>query len=336
MTWLTWRQLRAQALVVVLAVLVAAGALFVTGRRLHELASSGAAVYDLLRPSDHSLWLAGVVVVAVVPGLVGLFWGAPMAARELETRTHLLVWNQGVTRRRWLATKLGFTAGLTVVVVGALTAVVTWWAEPVDGSTSRTQGGLPGRLTPITFAMRGIVPIGYAVFALVLGLTVGLVLRRTLPAMAVTLALFALVQVAVPLWVRPHLAQPVHEIVAVTSRPVDSISLDRPGGAVTIGLAGGPGDWILVNRTVGRDGSPAALPAWFSTCTNDSVSPGVAVRAKTDGCLKRLGEQGYRQEMVTVPAGRFWSLQALETAMYLAVSVLLAGACSWWLRRRQG
>ena len=35
--------------------------------------------------------------------MIGAFWGAPMVARELETGTHRLVWNQSVTRTRWLA-----------------------------------------------------------------------------------------------------------------------------------------------------------------------------------------------------------------------------------------
>ena len=42
-----------------------------------------------------------------LPALIGLFWGAPLIARELEAGTHRLVWNQSVTRGRWLAVKLG-------------------------------------------------------------------------------------------------------------------------------------------------------------------------------------------------------------------------------------
>ena len=38
--------------------------------------------------------------------------------------------------------------------------------------------------------MRGIVPVGYAVFALLLGTLVGLILRRSVPAMALTLAIY--------------------------------------------------------------------------------------------------------------------------------------------------
>ena len=41
-----------------------------------------------------------------VPGLIGMFWGAPLVAREFETGTFRLAWTQGVTRTRWLAAKL--------------------------------------------------------------------------------------------------------------------------------------------------------------------------------------------------------------------------------------
>ena len=35
-----------------------------------------------------------------------MFWGAPLVARELEAGTHRLIWNQSVTRTRWLVTKV--------------------------------------------------------------------------------------------------------------------------------------------------------------------------------------------------------------------------------------
>ena len=41
------------------------------------------------------------------PLLVGLFWGAPVLAREFERGTHRLAWTQSVPRRAWLVVKLG-------------------------------------------------------------------------------------------------------------------------------------------------------------------------------------------------------------------------------------
>ena len=209
MIWLTWRQLRVQAAAVVVGVIAMAVVLASTGPRLAELAKAGVDdVFDKLTSTDVTLFWAGLVVVAAVPALVGAFWGAPMVARELEAGTHRLVWNQSVTRTRWLTTKLTVTTLVAALAVGALTLAVTWWADPVDGVVSRARGGLPELLTPVSFAMRGVVPVAYTVFAVVLGVTLGAVLRRSLPAMAVTLALYVAVQVAVPIWVRPHLVPP--------------------------------------------------------------------------------------------------------------------------------
>ena len=51
------------------------------------------------------------------PALIGMFWGAPLVARELETGTFRLAWTQSVTRTRWLAVKLG-VVGLASMAVG--------------------------------------------------------------------------------------------------------------------------------------------------------------------------------------------------------------------------
>ena len=61
-----------------------------------------------------------------------------------------------------------------------------------------------GRFSSLVFATHGITPLGYAAFAFTLGVTAGALIRRTVPAMAVTLAIFAAVQIAMPLWIRPQ------------------------------------------------------------------------------------------------------------------------------------
>ena len=338
MIWLTWRQLRVQAATVLVAVAAVAVVLALTGPRLAELAKAGVDnVFDKLTSTDVSLFWAGLIVVAVVPALIGAFWGAPMVARELETGTHRLVWNQSITRTRWLSTKLAVTTLVAALAVGALTLAVTWWSDPLDGVVSHTRGGLPELLTPVSFAMRGVVPVAYTVFAVVLGVTLGAVLRRSLPAMAVTLALFVAVQVAVPLWVRPHLVAPTTATFTISGQTLDGISADAKGGpdAITVHTAE-RGDWILSNETIGADGRPATLPSWMSDCLAPSRSgvEGAVPATPVDPCLDRLSSEGYAQRVVYQPAGNFWPIQLAEAALYLAASVLLAGFCVWWVRAR--
>ena len=280
-------------------------------------------------------------MLATAPALIGAFWGAPLVARELESGTYRVAWTQSVTRTRWLATKLGITALATAVAVGALSLAVTWWAKPLDGSRSDRHGNLPDRMTPISFAMRGVVPVGYAVFALVLGVAVGLVLRRTLPAMAITLAVYVAVQVVVPLWVRPHLLPPTTESVAISGKTLDGILLE-PGGPLTLTVhTDHHGDWVLSNSTVDSHGDAVALPSWFADCLPGPPAPGATTRvheagprAPLDDCLARLDREGYSQRVVYQPATRFWALQGVETGLYLAVAGLLTAGCFWWTRRR--
>ena len=110
MIWLTWRQFRAQAAAVAAIAVAFALVLAATGPRLADLATTYRDVFDHITANDRHLFYAGIVVIAVAPVIIGVFWGAPLVARELEAGTHRLAWTQSVTRTRWLAIKLGVTA----------------------------------------------------------------------------------------------------------------------------------------------------------------------------------------------------------------------------------
>ena len=112
--WLTWRQFRTQAVVVFGLLVIVAVALAVTGPHLVHLYDTTvkpcashddcATVTDAFLKNDRLLQQLGQVVL-VVPALIGIFWGAPLVARELENGTFRLVWTQSVSRTRWLATE---------------------------------------------------------------------------------------------------------------------------------------------------------------------------------------------------------------------------------------
>lgn len=346
MTWLSWRQIRAQAAVLYLAAAVVALYAAITGPHLHDLARLGGSVFDQLTRNDIRMFYTGVIVLAIVPPVVGAFWGAPLVAREIETGTHRLVWSQSVTRTRWLASRLGLTVLTAAVAVGVLMVAVNWWSGPLDGTLSTTRGSLPDRLTPITFAMRGVAPVAYTVFAVVLGALVGAVVRRTVPAMALTLALVIAAQIAVPLWVRPHLLSPVETTVALVRGRIDSLSVRPDGTTPTITVnTGSHGDWIVANETIDGSGKVTALPTWVSDCFGrpplaqgqaqvQAQAQGPVQAPPIDDCLERLTAEGYQQHLAYFPASRFWALQWAEAALYLVGSVLIAGLCFWWTRTR--
>ena len=190
----------------------------------------------------------------VLPALIGIFWGAPLIARELEAGTHRLVWNQSVTRTRWLAVKLG--------LVGLAADDRRRAGQPRGGLVvqpdrqGRRRRDDFSRIEPLLFGARGIVPIGYAAFAFALGVTVGMLVRRTLPAMAVTLAVFVAVQIAMPLLVRPHLMPPARATVEITPSNVDEFICRRVPTVPSRSARRRPstGAWVLSSHTVDASG----------------------------------------------------------------------------------
>src|SRR5688500_11786337 len=215
MLWLTWRQFRASAALVAGALAALAALLALSGPGLADEYADGFAAcagqgdgcegfFQEFFHDYHTPFLAITAVALVLPALIGLFWGAPLITRELEAGTHRLVWNQSITRTRWLAVKLTLTGLTAMAVAGLGSLAVTWWSGPIDKSAASNSPGFP-RMGPLLFDARGIAPIAYAAFAFALGVTIGRLARRTLPAMAITLVAFTVVQIAMPLLVRPHL-----------------------------------------------------------------------------------------------------------------------------------
>lgn len=192
MTWLAWRQARAQAAAAACAACAVAVAALAAGRG----------------DTTARLWLS--VLVIVLPGLLGMFWGAPLVAGELESGTFRLAWTQDVSRVRWLALRLtaGGLAGM--LAAGLVSWLVTWWAGPLDRAGLDQFG---------SFDSRGIVPVGYAAFAFTLGVLAGVLLRRTVPAMAATLVAFTAARLAFRLLARPRLLPPVPWLSRSTRRP---------------------------------------------------------------------------------------------------------------------
>ena len=333
------RQLRNQ--VAVLGLLVPVVLVVLVSTR-PSIPAGATDVFDLTTRVQRDVYQGGLVLLAVLPALVGAFVGAPLVARELENGTHLLAWSQSVTRTRWLVTKIASAAVVVATATGAMSLAMTRWARALDGATGARQGSLPSRLTPIAFAMRGVVPIGYALFALVVGVLAGVVLRRSLPAMAVTIAVVVGLQIVVPIWVRPHLVDATSIDAIVDRATFDGISLRGDGRApVLLAHTGDHDDWILRQETVDAAGRPASLPATFLGCVPDATSaPGGGVqqaaptgKAAFEECLATLAADGYRQHLEYLPASIFWTLQWRELALFLAGTAVLIGASVAAVRR---
>jgi len=358
MTWLTWRQFRTQAMAAATALAAFAVLFAATGPHLASMfAADGldgchggncANLADyfsgsLSRSPYAVVYALSAGIILLAPAVIGLFWGAPLIARELETGTAALAWNQSVTRTRWLAVKLAIAGLAAMALTQALSLMQTWWAAPISQAAAdgASTGFAQSRFSQLNFASHGITPLGYAAFAFALGVTAGALIRRTIPAMALTLAIFAALQVAMPLWVRPGLAPPDHAVNPVTSLGNALASQTGPGGGTFTlyanAIPGQPGAWLLSSGPVNAAGqatstTPAACASVGSTGASQDASPQGSATGPVAflGCL---ASHGIREAVTYQPASRYWRFQATETAIYLALAVALAGYCFRRLRR---
>lgn len=326
MIWLTWRQFRSHAVAIYAPVAILAAILVITGPQLVHLAqTSGSNLLGGLNGLQSTLYMLGEFVVLVLPPIIGMFWGAPLITRELDAGTHRLIWNQGITRTRWLATKLGFTGLASIAAAGLLSLAVSVWARPIDSaadSLTDLAGMYFPRTFPLVFDTRGVVPLGYAAFAFALGVTLGLLLRRTLPAMALTMVGYVVVQIAMISWVRPYLLPSAHLTTAITDENFRNLS---NGITLTINA---PGAWITSEQTINASGQVVPAPSEaIRNCLG--TMPG----ERNPACFAHV-TAGFRQVVTYQPANHFWALQWCETGVYLVLAVALGVFCTWWIRHR--
>jgi hypothetical protein len=338
MIWVTWRQFRGQAITGAAILLAIAAVLAVTGPSLlGQYDNAGLAtchancgtlagnfVGAIKFGAYGQAFYATIAAMYLAPALIGVFWGAPLIAREFEVGTYRIAWNQSVSRAHWTLAKLGLVGAASMATAGLLSLMVAWWASPIDRALSESgQAGSFGRIGPVEFATRGIVPLGYAAFAFALGVTLGVLLRRTIPAMAITLAVFAVVQLLVPTFVRPHLITPVQVTRPLNPSTLTELMIQSPGNQMTLtGPANIPGALIVSNTTITPAGHVFTGPA-----------PAICIGYRDPACNTWIADQHLRQDIAYQPASRFWPLQWRETALYLVVALALSLLCAWRVRR---
>jgi hypothetical protein len=332
MIWLTWRQFRIQAVagLVLLALVVAFYA--ATGPGLAHLAdtsgfaacTSGCAAMakafhdDAMAGLTGKLYYAAGAVLFLAPALIGVFWGAPLIAREFEQGTQRLIWNQSVSRGRWLTVKLAGVGLAAMAVAGLISLAVTWWAGDLDRAADP-------RVQPLIYASRGVVPIGYAALAFVVWVTAGVLIRRTVPAMAVTLVLVVAAQIAAPFLLREHLVDPVVVTRALPGDAVDHLMLHSSGVMEVYGADPDVPAWVVGNDTLTPSGKVFTGPANWTAC---------GPSADRSACPRWIDTQHLTQRLSYIPDNRFWTLQWRELGVLMVISLGLATLSGWWVRRR--
>jgi hypothetical protein len=352
MTWLAWRQLRGSIIVATVGLVAIGILLLVTGLHLNHLYSAYRSCdpltcdqkYQELTRSYPRVKLLGTLLIGL-PALIGIFWGAPLVSRELENGTFRLAWTQGVTRIRWISTKLALGAAVSAIAAGLFTSAMWWWSIPFDRLSAN-------RIDPSIFDQRGIAPVAYALFAFALGAAAGIIIRRTLPAIAATLVGFVAVRMVVQFLVRPHLLTPLKRIIPLSAQL--GIGIERTPTSMKITANGEPslhGAWVTSTQLVDDAGHAPTTAFVKQACqaamnqTNPALQnpvPGAGKHAVQAGgpqlrafqeCIHNVGLR-YHEVVSYQPESRFWELQWLESALFLGLTALLVGLSIYWVHRR--
>jgi hypothetical protein len=353
MIWLTWRQFRAQAITAFVGLAAFAIVLVVTQSRISNLygashlaschgggcaglasefletLTSGQGVPLLPDGANEYviLYFLSVLVILLAPALIGSFWGAPLIARELESGTSRLAWSQSVTRARWLTVKLTMIGLAAMAVTEVFSLLQGWWAAPIGKAVGL--GGsasilTEGRFGPFVFPTHGITPLGYALFAFALGVTAGVLIQRPIPAMAVTLALFACLQLITSLWIRPNLIPSSQVTTTIAAAQANVTPFGNTGiTLLATAVPGHPGAWITSSGAVNAAGQPVTAPAACEAGITHDVF-GQTGSPAWDRCLT---SQGIRAAVSYQPESHYWPLQFAETGLFLLLALALFGWC---------
>ncbi|HET7013577.1 MAG TPA: hypothetical protein VFI65_06685 [Streptosporangiaceae bacterium] len=183
--WVTWRQHRASLLVVASLFVLTAATMWLSSldpRGHTEVVR--AAGFDPTGP----VLLYQVVVGAMVllPVVAGLLLGAPLLAHESESGTVRFAWTQQVGRVASLTVKATSIGAGLAIAAAALGLEYDWWA------VHRITVGQWDWAT-MQFSFHPLPYAGWAVFGFSLGVLIGAVTRRTVPALAGTFVGYTIV-----------------------------------------------------------------------------------------------------------------------------------------------
>jgi hypothetical protein len=263
---------------------------------------------------------AMVIALHVLPVVIGVFVGAPLLSRELESGTYRFTWTQGIGRARHVVTTFVLLALFVTAATCVLGLLLNWFAHPFEviGIDSQWHSGL--------FDTTGPMLAAWTLFALAFGTFLGAVIGRTVAAMAVTAAGVGGLLVASFIWL-------VGWLEAVGTRTTTRLSplglgvgkLDSPGS-----LGRGPaGSWLVQGWFTGPSGSRLSQAAAYKL-----ESRMYAKTAANFNPTRWLSVQHYTYTVSYQPASRFWVFQVIAATILIGLAALLAFATVRLVRRR--
>ena len=315
MAWVTWRQHRL-TLAAVIAVFGAVSVyLYTTGQQIRT-------------GSDYSAQIAMNTTAALfqlIPALIGAFAAAPLLARELQSGTFRFTWTQGFGRTRWTIATLAPLAVTVAIVAGAFGLVFSWCYGPlIAGKEDGIFAISP--LTGATFDLRGVAVAGWTLLAFAIGVLAGVLIRRVVPAIVVTLAAWSGLALVTAVYLRRHYASPL-----LTHTP----DLAPSNWALTQSWSQGghPVSSSVINQILQKIGAGIVSAGNLGP----TPAPGAdfaPAGAETANPVQYLFHRGITFSASYQPASRFWLFQWIEGGWLVALSLLLMAAAVWLVHRR--
>jgi hypothetical protein len=323
MAWVTWRQHRVALGSVAALIGALAAYMWIVGLQLHHAyaaaischpASSAACAELVTNFNGVGGPLANGLILQAVPALIGAFIGAPVLARELETGTFRYAWTQGFGRWRWTLAKLLALAVVVTAAAGALSVLLSWYYQPYFATRNQTLSlheWTP--FVPSLFDLRGVAFAVWTLAAFAIGCLAGMLIRRVVPAIVVTLGAYTALALAAGAFLRQHYLA-----------PVATTKLSVPGSAWILSQWGTKGGKFAFAGTQPSD--------VFQLCPPSVVGPGKGQPGSLS-VADCIVQHGYTLWTSYQPASRFWPFQWIEGGWLLALSLLLMATTVWLVHR---
>lgn len=320
MTWLVWRIHRTESLIAAALLGIAALLLVVMGIQMSRfIDASGSCVLggptnDPLCVERFSLFesrfgsrIDYATFVNLLPLVAALLLASPLIG-EFERGTYRFAWTQGTTRRRWIARRLALMFGATLALATVNFFVVRWWKGSILGFGGEWHG-------PIKFDLTGPVSFSYWLFALALVVSLGVLVRRTALTVGIATLVFGASRVFTEAWLRPRFRSPLE----TTFQP--SIGVGKPSSTA----------WWVSQSWVDASGAQLSDQQVSQLCQS-SVRPG---SDQGSAVIPDCFEKNHLSWHLTYhPADRYWTFQAMESALFLIAAAALLTFAYLWVTRR--
>jgi hypothetical protein len=331
--WVHWRQLRGALILLGSVGTALAGALLLRGEQLRmtfaaiaaqHCGSSGTRLcFALENRTGSATSVLGPVALAVVPVLAGVFVGASLFARDLEAHLHWFAFTQGTSRARWALGRILVASAAAAAVSAALGLIGSWSAGAFEaaGSVPRWDSQLFEVTAPALAAL--------TLADLSIGALLGVLLRRTLPAMLA--ALGTGIGLAVVVYGRLHAwLLALHAAAVVTPPPVvlscgsACVAMVRPADTWF-----GNGGYTVGGWFAGTSGHRLGAPAVAALL--DRVPRHLALAPRLNQWFAARHVQFWTAYQ---PGSRYWLFQALNCGVLVLLAAAAAAAAITLIRRR--